>query len=134
MASVCRPCIAKWNHTPTPPLLLVVRDEHEKVFGAMLSCTIAVSNQFCGTGESYLFSVEDNGEVKVYLWTGINNHIFKGDVDSFSVGGGEGHYGLWLHESLLRGSSYECMTFNNPCLSTNTDFECTGVEVWGFKT
>lgn len=55
----------------------------------MLSCTIAVSNQFSGTGESYLFSVEDNGELKVYLWTGINNHIFKGDVDSFSVGGGE---------------------------------------------
>lgn len=55
----------------------------------MLSCTIAVSNQFSGTGESYLFSVEEGDELKMYPWTGHNNHIFKGDVDSFSVGGGE---------------------------------------------
>ena len=59
------------------------------MFGAMLSCTIAVSNQFSGTGESYLFSVEEGDELKTYPWTGHNNHIFKGDVDSFSVGGGE---------------------------------------------
>ena len=60
-----------------------------QVFGAMLSCTMAVCSQFVGTGESYLYSVEESGELKVYSWTGINNHIFKGDVDCISVGGGE---------------------------------------------
>ncbi len=44
-----------------------------------------------------------------------------------------GHYGLWLDEYLLNGTSQECSTFGNACLSSTTEFTCTGVEAWGFR-
>ena len=43
-----------------------------------------------------------------------------------------GHVGLWLDEGLLHGTSKTCTTFENECLSSATDFTCTGVEAWGF--
>lgn len=43
-----------------------------------------------------------------------------------------GHAGLWLDESLLTGTSEECATFGNTCLSSKSEFICTGVEAWGF--
>ncbi|KNC73776.1 hypothetical protein SARC_13668 [Sphaeroforma arctica JP610] len=39
---------------------------------------------------------------------------------------------LWLSEDLLHGSSDNTETFNNAILSSSKDFQCMGLEVWGF--
>lgn len=51
----------------------------------------------------------------------------------------DGHYGLYLDDSLFDGSSASCPTFDNdPLCSASAagsmkmvKFECVGLEVWG---
>ena len=52
----------------------------------------------------------------------------------------DGHYGLYLDDSLYYGSSAPCPTFNNEPLCSSgpkkpgtvtVEFECVGLEVWG---
>lgn len=53
------------------------------------------------------------------------------EPSGLSVGGGDGHYGLWLDGVLERGVSSSCMTFGNEPLSDEgVKFEVLGVEVW----
>lgn len=48
-----------------------------------------------------------------------------------SVGGGDGHYGLWLDDTFEKGVSSHCLTFGNEPLSEEGEkFEILGVEVW----
>jgi hypothetical protein len=50
----------------------------------------------------------------------------------------DGHYGLYLDETLYEGSSARCPTFDNDPLCASdprqggtATFECVGLEVWG---
>ena len=53
------------------------------------------------------------------------------ETDYLSVGGGDGHYGLWLDSVLERGISQGCPTFGNEALSEEGEkFEVVGVEMW----
>jgi hypothetical protein len=48
-----------------------------------------------------------------------------------SVGGGDGHYGLWLDDTFERGISSACLTFGNEHLSEEGEkFDIMGVELW----
>lgn len=43
----------------------------------------------------------------------------------------DGHYGLWLDDSLEKGISASCQTFGNEPLSDEgVKFDVLGVEVW----
>ena len=42
-----------------------------------------------------------------------------------------GAYGLWIDSDIYHGSSCACSTFDNEQLSSQRDFICTGLEVWG---
>ena len=53
------------------------------------------------------------------------------EAGMLSVGGGDGHYGLWLDDTLDHGISETCPTFGNEELSEEgRKFEVLGVEVW----
>lgn len=53
------------------------------------------------------------------------------DSTFLSVGGGDGHYGLWLDSTFEKGISSQCMTFGNEPLSGEGEkFDILGVEVW----
>ena len=52
----------------------------------------------------------------------------------------DGHYGLYLDDTLYDGSSAPCPTFDNGPLcspgpkkpgTATVEFECVGLEVWG---
>ena len=60
-----------------------------QLFGAAVTCRIRISEKFYGTGESYLFMFDEQNELKVFPWTGVNNYVVKGNSDSFSIGSGE---------------------------------------------
>lgn len=45
-----------------------------------------------------------------------------------------GHFGLWVDESLYRGRSSPCYTFNNCCLAETDDFRIMELEVWMFSS
>lgn len=57
------------------------------------------------------------------------------DSTFLSVGGGDGHYGLWLDDTFEKGISSSCPTFGNEPLSEEgKNFEILGVEVWSIGT
>ncbi|XP_075874070.1 oxidation resistance protein 1 isoform X1 [Nelusetta ayraudi] len=112
------------------PVLVVIKDALDEVFGAFLSHSLKISETFYGTGETFLFMLHPR--FKCFRWTGENSFFIKGDLDSFAIGGGSGHFGLWVDENLYLGRSSPCHTFNNCCLSETDDFRIMELEVWKF--
>ncbi|KAM3873466.1 nuclear receptor coactivator 7 [Diretmus argenteus] len=110
------------------PVLLVIKDMHNKVFGAFCSDPFRVSTHCYGTGETFLYSFSP--DFKAYRWSGENSYFARGHIDSLQIGGGGGGFGLWLDADLYRGCSYSCNTFNNQPLSTHQDFIVQDLEVW----
>lgn len=113
------------------PVLIVIKDALDELFGAFLSDPLRPSEKFYGTGETFLFMLHPR--FKCFRWTGENSFFIKGDLDSFAVGGGSGHFGLWVDENLYLGRSSPCYTFNNCCLSETDDFRIMELEVWTFS-
>ncbi|KAK9753403.1 tld [Popillia japonica] len=117
------------------PILLVIEDTDNNVFGALTSCALQVSDHFYGTGESLLFRFSP--EFQVYNWTGENLYFIKGNNESLSIGAGDGKFGLWLDGDLYQGRSEKCKTYGNEPLTPNVDFVVKTLECWacsGFQT
>lgn len=68
---------------------------------------------------------------KAFPYTGENDFSIFCQPEYLSVGGGDGHYGLWLDDTLSKGVSAPCLTFGNEALSDEgTKFDIFGVEIW----
>ncbi|KAJ8322197.1 hypothetical protein KUTeg_000668 [Tegillarca granosa] len=112
------------------PILLVVKDTMDNVFGAMTSCELKVSDHFYGTGESFLFTFYP--EFQIFRWTGENNFFMKGNAESLSIGAGQGVFGLWFDGDLYHGRTNRCETYDNDLLTVSEDFVVKGLEAWAF--
>uniref|UniRef100_A0A3P8XLP8 Nuclear receptor coactivator 7 n=1 Tax=Esox lucius TaxID=8010 RepID=A0A3P8XLP8_ESOLU len=112
------------------PVLLVIKDMGNQLFGGYSTHPFRVSEHCYGTGETFLFSFCP--EIKVYRWTGKNSYFVKGNIDSLQMGGGGGQIGLWLDADLYHGTTSSCATFHNQPLTTQ-DFTIQSVEVWAFE-
>ncbi|KAI0071231.1 TLD-domain-containing protein [Panus rudis PR-1116 ss-1] len=120
--------------------LIVIRDSNDALFGVWMGEGIHPSKgAYYGSGESFLWKVDSESNLKVYKWTGKNDYVALCESDYISFGGGDGKYGLYLDETLTDGSSARCPTFDNEPLCSpagprqggNVTFECVGLEVWG---
>ncbi len=91
----------------------------------------------------------------MFKCTGKNSYVALCEPEYISFGGGyaaraianssrsnisssDGHYGLYLDDTLFDGSSAPCPTFNNeplcspgPKKGATVTFECVGLEIWG---
>ncbi|CAF0941689.1 unnamed protein product [Adineta ricciae] len=112
------------------PVLVVVKDVEQNIFGAFVPHQLIVKDGVYGTGESFLFTLFP--EFRVFNWSGGNEFFVKGDLNSIGFGVGEGTYGLWFDADLYHGRTCPCKTFNNDCLSSNEDFIIASIEVWTF--
>ncbi|XP_064652642.1 nuclear receptor coactivator 7-like isoform X7 [Lineus longissimus] len=112
------------------PVLLVIKDTCNSVFGALTSCALKWSDHFYGTGETFLYTFYP--EFKVFNWSGENNFFIKGNKESLAIGAGQGSFGIWLDGDLYHGRTQRCDTFNNEPLSVQEDFIVKGFEAWGF--
>ncbi|OQV20344.1 Nuclear receptor coactivator 7 [Hypsibius exemplaris] len=112
------------------PTLFLIKDVHEHVFGAIVSCAFKVAEHFYGTGESLLFTFFPAFEV--YNWNGENQYIVRGQLDNIAIGSGSGTFGIWLDEDLFKGRTQACTTFDNEPLCPCGDFEVKNVEAWCF--
>ncbi|KIW50525.1 hypothetical protein PV05_09328 [Exophiala xenobiotica] len=76
-------------------------------------------------------STPDRIRFKAFPYSGINDFLIYCQSGYLSVGGGDGHYGLWLDDELNTGVSETCPTFGNEPLSDEgRKFEILGVEMW----
>jgi hypothetical protein len=68
---------------------------------------------------------------KAFPYSGVNDYIMLCRADFLSLGGGDGHYGLWLDHMFEKGISSHCLTFGNEPLSEEGEkFDVLGVEIW----
>ncbi|KAH8727052.1 hypothetical protein GQ44DRAFT_564888, partial [Phaeosphaeriaceae sp. PMI808] len=68
---------------------------------------------------------------KAFPYSGVNDYMIFCEQTYLSIGGGDGHYGLWLDDNLENGISDTCPTFGNEPLSDDgKKFEVMGVEMW----
>lgn len=68
---------------------------------------------------------------KAFPYSGVNDYLMLCETGFFSIGGGDGKYGLWLDDTFEKGISSPCQTFGNEPLSEEGEkFEIIGVEVW----
>ncbi|KAJ1349125.1 hypothetical protein KIN20_004576 [Parelaphostrongylus tenuis] len=120
------------------PVLLIIRDTREHVFGAVVSGAIRPSDYYTGTGDSsllwrFLGEVPHTRELRQYGWTGENQFFVNAAKDSLSIGAGGGHCGIWLDADLNRGRSQRCDTFDNePLAGEKEDFIVQFIEAFGF--
>jgi hypothetical protein len=76
-------------------------------------------------------STPDRIRFKAFPYSGVNDFMIYCETGMLSVGGGDGHYGLWLDDTLDHGISETCLTFGNEPLSEEgRKFDVLGVEVW----
>ncbi|XP_064912925.1 nuclear receptor coactivator 7 isoform X5 [Columba livia] len=113
------------------PVLLVIKDMDNQIFGAYATHPFRFSDHYYGTGETFLYTFSPN--FKVFKWSGENTYFINGDTSSLELGGGGGRFGLWLDADLYHGRSNSCSTFNNDILSKQEDFIIQDVEVWTFE-
>ncbi|NWR62007.1 NCOA7 protein, partial [Bucorvus abyssinicus] len=113
------------------PVLLVIKDMDNQIFGAYATHPFRFSDHYYGTGETFLYTFSPN--FKVFKWSGENTYFINGDTRSLELGGGGGRFGLWLDADLYHGRSNSCSTFNNDILSKKEDFIIQDVEVWTFE-
>lgn len=101
----------------------------------------ASSSLFYGTGQSFLFSFNEDRQLSVYKWTGLNNYnqlcVGRGSGGMIALGGGghDANFGLCIEDCFRRGSSGHCETYNNAPLAglDKEFFEVLAFEVYGFE-
>ncbi|XP_066035352.1 nuclear receptor coactivator 7 isoform X5 [Chamaea fasciata] len=113
------------------PVLLVIKDMDNQIFGAYATHPFRFSDHYYGTGETFLYTFSPH--FKVFKWSGENTYFINGDTTSLELGGGGGRFGLWLDADLYHGRSNSCSTFNNDILTKKEDFIVQDVEVWTFE-
>lgn len=66
-----------------------------------------------------------------YPYTGANEFMIYCTSKFLSMGAGDGHYGLWCDDSLMRGVTNPTQTYGNDILSKEgKKFSILGLEVW----
>lgn len=68
----------------------------------------------------------------VYRSTGSNTFFCYSNNDGIGFGA-DNHFGLFIEESLSKGSTHECKTYANELLSSKDHFTIKRLEVFGFK-
>lgn len=116
------------------PSMLCIRDSEDSVFGCFAMTPWAKTKKptFYGTGEMFCWTARTEGGIDIYRWSRKNSYFQCSTPSYLSVGGG-GHFALRLDENLQHGSSGACETFDSPCLSSDVEFQCVVLEVWGVE-
>lgn len=112
------------------PILLVVHDTSDNIFGAVTSQALKMSDHFYGTGESFMYTFYP--EFKVFHWTGENDFFLKGNAESLFIGAGQGNFGLWFDGDIYHGRTQHCETYDNDILTGSEDFVVKTLEAWAF--
>lgn len=125
-------------------LVLAVSDVQGNVFGAFINEPLKVASHYYGSGECFLwktvrrrlpcppseagggddqtgYDLHPDKAVEVFHWTGRNDYVVLSESTFLSVGGGDGRYGLWLNDTLDRGTSARCPAFDNEVLCNDTE-------------
>ena len=118
----------------TGPQIMAIRDDGDALFGVFATEPLRPYHGPYGTGECFLWRVDAGGRVKKYGSMGRNTSFLMGEASFVAAGCSGGQFGLWLDEQLLHGTSRTVATYDNEMLSSNEEFDCVSLELWGLDT
>ncbi|KAH7589061.1 hypothetical protein J7297_02013 [Nakaseomyces glabratus] len=76
-------------------------------------------------------TVNESWKLCAYPYTGANDFMIYCTSKFLSLGAGEGHYGLWCDDGLMKGVTNPTQTYGNDVLSREgRKFTIMGLEVW----
>eukprot|EP00835_Amoeboradix_gromovi_P003822 NODE_268_length_12243_cov_0.338109.p4 type:complete len:279 gc:universal NODE_268_length_12243_cov_0.338109:3643-2807(-) len=119
--------------------VLIVKDNSGCIFGSFFTTRLHVQKHYYGTGESFLFWMDSNRNAHVYSSTGKNDYFVLSQPELLAFGGGGDGFGLSFNDTFLKCMTAKCETFDNLPMTngyksiiegSNTEFECTNIEVW----
>lgn len=137
--------------------VLAIRDNKHGTFGAYSNEPFHPTSdrRYYGNGECFLWKMEKVPNVNIgeekgaklppncgreddfrwqfrgYPFTGVNEFAIYCQSNFLSMGAGDGHYGLWCDDNLLRGVSNPSLTYGNDVLSREgKKFHIVALEVW----
>lgn len=129
--------------------LLIIKDNFGGTFGAYMNEFPKTMEQkrYYGNGDCFLWKShfsstlhlsdglrKENPDkhlcLKVYPYTSLNDFIMYSNSNFFSIGSGDGKFGLWIDDGLNCGASDSVETFGNEPLSRSTKFQIIALEVW----
>lgn len=114
-------------------LLLVILDTSGKVFGGYIPTELAFKETFFGSGEAFLFKLDqDQSSVVVFGSTLENLHFVYCDSDGFGFGS-DPYYGLFIDPELTKGSTHACKTYANDLLTVVNHFTIKRIELWSVR-
>ncbi|ORY12727.1 hypothetical protein BCR34DRAFT_288120 [Clohesyomyces aquaticus] len=123
------PSIPDMASLPPPPSADTTNAQRMTTLAARPSNTL--SPPASGNGSRSGTSTPERIRFKAFPYSGVNDYMIFCEHSYLSIGGGDGHYGLWLDDNLANGVSSSCPTFGNEPLSDDgTKFEVLGVELW----
>ncbi|SCU93343.1 LADA_0G02564g1_1 [Lachancea dasiensis] len=132
--------------------VLLIEDRRGGLFGAYCNepFRLSESKRYYGNGECFLWKLEKVANInlgddaknladdsahrwrfKGFPYTGVNEFVIYSTSHFFSMGAGDGHYGLWCDDGLMNGVSDPSLTFGNEVLSREgSKFHIVNLEVW----
>ena len=69
--------------------MLLIKDYHDRVFGAYCCEEWRSLNRFYGRGDAFVFYFDEGEDIQVFNCTGHNDNIQFSDDSCFMVGGGK---------------------------------------------
>ncbi|TAQ87608.1 hypothetical protein B7494_g4077 [Chlorociboria aeruginascens] len=121
-ASILSP--SSFSHLPPPPSADTTNLQRSTTIA---SSTLSPPSNAHASGAS----TPERIRFKAFPYSGVNDYMMFCETGFLSVGGGDGHYGLWLDDTFERGISSPCLTFGNEPLSEEGEkFDILGVEIW----
>lgn len=123
------------NLLPPPPSSDTTNLQRSTTIGAAQSTSTSSTNSLAPPTPSPSnctgTSTPERIRFKAFPYSGVNDYMMLCYPNFLSVGGGNGHYGLWLDDNLEQGISSPCPTFGNEPLSDDGEkFDILGVELW----
>lgn len=137
--------------------VIVIKDRKHGIFGGYTNEPFhpTENRRYYGNGECFLWKLDkvprltisnegkrSDGEIREdqneyewqfrgYPFTGVNEFAIYCQSNFLSMGAGDGHYGLWVDDGLMRGVSNPSLTFGNDILSREgRKFHVVALEVW----
>lgn len=125
--------------------LIIIQNMENRIFGSFLTCYPSITDNFVGTGKSWLFAFGGRrrrsgttataDKLRIYKWSGLNEHFYRGTSDNIIIGADEGRFGIFIDGDLHKGRVQECATFQNwPLADLEEDFVIGCLEVWTFES
>jgi len=69
--------------------VLLIKDLEGGIFGAYCTEEWKIRRHFYGTGESFVFKFDEEEDIRVFGYTGLNQKIQFSDENCLMIGGGD---------------------------------------------